>query len=190
MTDGAPGVALAGARLLEARHAASESRRAALPAFELFATERLRSGSDLAFDSEWMGGVRVRVPLFQGGLLAQQRVRRARVREQEMALERAREALGVAVRELSAREEEALASVQVTTARVRHLEETYRIETAAHAEGRLTLSDLLATEARLASGRGALEGARAAVVLARLRRSVLLGTLTPEQALDLTGWTK
>lgn len=182
-----PRIAAAQAQLEAARLESRAAGRALLPSFELFATERLRSGSDFAFDDELLGGLRLRVPLFQPGARAQRQVQQARVVEQQAALEAARNEFEVALGDLLNREVEARARVTATEARVRHLEETYRIERAAYDEGRLTLTDLLATEARLSGGRSALAAAKATTLLLGLQRSVLTGTLTPALALHLTG---
>lgn len=182
-----PRIAAAQAQLEAARLEARAAGRALLPSFELFATERLRSGSDFAFDDELFGGLRLRVPLFQPGARVQRQVQQARLAEQQAALETARNAFEVALGDLLNREAEAHARVAATEARVRHLEETYRIERAAYEEGRLTLTDLLATEARLSGGRSALAATRATLVLLRLQQRVLTGTLTPELALRLSG---
>jgi outer membrane protein TolC len=182
-----PAVAAAEAQLAAAEASAAAAGRALLPEVELYAAERLRSGSPIDVDAEWMAGVRLRIPLFQPKAHARRQVEQARVREQEAALERARDDYAVALREIEAREAERAAQIRATEARVRHLDETLRIETAAYEEGRMTLSDLLTTDARLSAGRSELAAARAGLVLLRLRGAVLTGTLTPERALALSG---
>lgn len=182
-----PRIAAAQAQLEAARLESRAAGRAFLPSFELFATERLRSGSNFAFDDDLSGGLRLRVSLFQPRAHVQRQVQQARVVEQQATLDAARNEFEVALGNLLNREAEARSRVEATEARVRHLEETFRIEQAAYDEGRLILTDLLATEARLSGGRSALAAAKAATLLLGLQRSVLTGTLTPALALHLTG---
>lgn len=181
----APRVTSAAAQLSAAEAEAREATRAFFPSIELFGSEQLRSGSSWDVDSQWMAGVRLEVPLSLFGLSARRDAQRAKVREQEAALTDARQQVRVAFDELTNRIQGSADRAEATEARVEHLDETFRIESAAYAEGRLTLTDLLATEAKLAAGRSELVAAQAEFVLTRLRRSVLTGRLTPERAVQL-----
>ena len=183
-----PRVAAAAAQLSAAESHAREAARSFLPSIEVFGTEQMRTGSAWDVDSQWMAGVRLKIPVAQFGLFARHDAQQAKVREQEAALDDARLQVRVALDELTNQFREAADRVATTAARVKHLDEAHRIESAAYAEGRLTLTDLLTTEAKLAAGRSELAAARAAFVLTRLRRSVLTGRLSPERALQITGY--
>lgn len=187
LEDGSPLIQQAKTRLEAARFAVREADRSLLPAFEVFGAERLRSGDDFAFDDELYGGIRITMPLFQPRQNVRRQVERATLNQRAAELARAEQEVFVASRNLANRAAEALERVAATEARLDHLRETYRIENAAYEEGRLTLSDVLETEARLAAARGELAAASAKSMLIQLERSVLDGTLTQSRALYLTG---
>jgi outer membrane protein len=182
-----PQVAVATAQLRASEAALRESGRAFLPAAELFATERLRSGSEFSFDSDLTGGFRLRIPLFDGSKHVQREVRRAEVAERHASLDIARQEVEMATDDLLRRIDESHRRSDAVSRRQAHLEETYRIDRAAYDEGRLTLTDLLTTESRLAGARVEHIGARAASLLYYLQLEVLAGTLTPERATNLLG---
>ncbi len=186
-SESAPRVRAAEANLSVARARAKAARRSFLPSVELFGIEQIRSGTDWEVDSQWMAGVRVNVPLLQFGLFSRGDAGAARVREQAASVADARRRVRAAYEELTNRIIDETDRVETSAARVERLVEAYRIELAAYREGRLTLTDLLATEAGLSASRSELTAARASLVLARLRRSVLTGDLTSDVALELTG---
>lgn len=186
-TSASPHVVAAEAQLDAARDALRASRRALLPTTEVFATERLRSGSELDFDTDLSGGVRIRIPLFNGPARARRQIRQAEVAERRAELDLARQEVQVAAGDLQRRIVEAHRRAEAAARRQEHLEETFRIDRAAYEEGRLTLTDLLATESRLAATRVEEIGARAAVLLYHLQMDVLKGTLTPRRAAQLIG---
>lgn len=186
LSEQAPHVTSAAAKLSAAESEARSATRALFPSIELFGSEQLRAGSSWDVDSQWRVGVRLEVPLLPFELTARRDAQRARVRQQEAELADARQQIRVAFTELTNRIQEAADRAAATEARVEHLEETFRIESTAYAEGRLTLTDLLTTEAKLAAGRSELAVAQAEHVLARLKRSVLTGQLTLERAVQLT----
>jgi outer membrane protein len=180
-----PLVAVAEAQVDGARAGAREASRSLLPAAEVFAGERLRSGSELDFDSDLSGGIRVRIPLFDGSLHTRRQVRRAEVTEREAALSRATREVRVAIDDLARTIQEARARADALALRGEYLEEAYRADRAAFEEGRLTLSDLLASEERLAAVRVEEVGVRAAGLIHHLQLQVLTGTLTRETAVQL-----
>ena len=184
---GSPLIEQANLRLEAARFAVREADRSLLPAFEVFGAERLRSGADFSFDDELYGGIRVTVPLFQPLRTVRRQVERATLNQREAELASAEREVAAASRNLANRAIEALERVAAMEARIDHLDETYRIEAAAFEEGRLTFSDLLDTEARLAAARSELAAARAESILIQLNRNVLEGSLTQARALYLAG---
>ncbi len=182
----APRIAAARARLSAAEARQAEATRALLPSIEIFGAEQMRSGSNWNVDAQWTAGLRVTIPLTPFGATAQRAAQQAATREREIALADARRTLRVALAELGNQIQDAVDRATTAAAREAQLAETYRIESAAHAEGRLTLTDLLATEAKLAAARSEEAAARAAIAQLRLRRSVLTGRLTIDHALHLT----
>jgi len=182
----APRIAAARARLTAAEAQQTEATRALLPSIEIVGVEQMRSGSDWNVDAQWTVGLRMTVPLTPFGATSQREAQQAATREREIALADARRTLRAALAELGNQIQDAVDRATTAAAREAQLAETYRIESAAHAEGRLTLADLLATEAKLAAARSEGAAARAAIAQLRLRRSVLTGRLTIDHALHLT----
>lgn len=181
----APRVAAARARLSAAEARQAEATRALLPFVEIVGAEQMRSGSDWNVDAQWTAGLRVTVPLTPFGATAQRAAQQAATREREFALADAQRQLRVVLAELDNQIQDAADRATTAAAREAQLAETYRIESAAHAEGRLTLTDLLATEAKLAAARSGGAAARAAIAQLRLRRSALTGRLTIDHAVQL-----
>jgi outer membrane protein TolC len=175
------------ARLAAAEREVREARLALLPEVQLLSRQWLRSAPDVQTDRDWLVGIQVRVPVFRGDALTGIRIREARANERSHELERARLALEQALRDLRSAEVDARDRVQVLDARIGHLEEAFRIDSASHREGRTTLAELLSTEARLAAARAEGIGLRASVLLARLRVAALTGTLSVEGARGLFG---
>ncbi len=180
-----PQVAVAEAQADGARAGAREAGRSLLPAAEVFAGERLRSGSELPFDSDLSGGIRVRIPLFDGSLHTRRQVRRAEVTEREAASSRAAREVRVAIDDLIRTIQEDRARAEALALRGEYMEEVYYADRAAFEEGRLTLSDLLASEERLAAVRVEEVEVRAAGLIHHLQLQVLTGTLTRETAVLL-----
>jgi outer membrane protein TolC len=129
----------------------------------------------------------VRIPLFRGQSISGIRIRDAQVRERTAELAGARASLEAAVRDLLALERDARDRLEVLAARIGHLEEAYRIEVASYREGRTTLADLLATEARLSGARAERIGLMGTLLLAHTRTASLTGELSISMARDLLG---
>ena len=182
--DRAPRVAAAEARLEAATARQAEATRALLPAVELFGTEQIRSGSSWDADAQWSVGLRLTVPLTPFRATAQREAQQAATRAREIALSDARRQLRVALNDLDTQLRDAMDRAATAAARNAQLAETYRIESAAYAEGRLTLTDLLDTEAKLAAARSEQAAARAEVAHIRLRQGVLTGRLTANNAVE------
>lgn len=182
-----PAVEAAEARLEAARREASGARRGLLPEVQLLGQQRLRTAPDLPTDSDWMLGVQLRLPLFQGRALAGVQSREARVREREAELEWARSSLELAREDLALLEQGGRARLEVLDARIRHLEEARGIEEAAYREGRSTLSELLSTESRLSAARVEREGLVGTLVMGRIRSAALEGTLSVQGVRSLLG---
>lgn len=180
-----PRVAAANARLSAAEANGRKATRAFLPSLEVFGTEQMRSGSTWEVDRQWRAGLRLEIPITPFRRSARRDAQQAKIREQEAALTDARRQVRVALDELANQLQDAADRAATAAARVKHLSEAYRIESAAHAEGRLTLTDLLTTEAKLAAARSERATARARLVQTRLQRSVLTGRLTLDRALQL-----
>jgi outer membrane protein TolC len=182
-----PMVVGAESRLQAADHEARQAFRALLPELQVVGRQAFRSAPDLPTDRDWAIGLQLRVPLFRGDALAGVQVREARVRERAAELEAARTSLEAALRDLRALERDARERIGVLDARVGHLEEVHRIDVASYQEGRTTLAELLATEARLAGARAERIGLTGTVLLAHLRTASLTGELSVATARHLLG---
>lgn len=174
-------------RLQAADHEARQARRALLPELQVVGRQAFRSAPDIPTDGDWAIGLQVRVPLFRGDALTGVQVRQSQVRERAAELEGARSALGTALRDLSALERDARERIRVLDARIGHLEEAHRIESASYQEGRTTLAELLSTEARLAGARAERVGLVGRVLSAHLRAASLAGELSVDTARQLLG---
>jgi outer membrane protein len=182
-----PLVDAAEARLRAADHESREARRAVLPELQILGQQRLRSAPDVATDRDWLVGVQIRIPIFQGSALSGIQARDARVRERSAELDGARASVEVALGDLHALERDARHRIGVLDARIGHLEEAHRIELASHREGRATLTEVLSTEARLAGARAERIGLMGTVVLAHVRTAALTGALSVSTPRRLLG---
>jgi len=182
-----PGIEAAEAGLATAHREAREASRALLPQVQLVARQSWRTAPDIASERDWALGLQVQIPLFRGDALASLQIRDARVRERSAELEDARASLERALRDLAAMERDARDRIRVLDARIGHLEEAHRIETASYTEGRTTLGDVLSTEGRLAAARAERITLVGGVLVAHLRTAALTGELSIAEAHRLLG---
>ncbi len=183
----APHVALAEARREAALHALDAARRSRQPRVTAFGEHRVRTGSDFEEDQEWMAGVGLSVPIFQPRLSAESQAREAEAREATRGVEQACLALQAESERLLRLTAQAKEREGVAATRIHHLDELLRAESLMYAEGRLSLSDLLATQYRLESARIERLEAIATYRLLQVRHAVLAGTLTPGRAMTIIG---
>ena len=161
------------------------SYRAFLPRVNLFASEQFRSGSNFEIDDQWMVGLRLNIPIFTGKQIVNNQVKKNEAKSKEIQLEQARQIYRQQLNNLTNAQFETQKRIESSKTRVKYLEETYRIETISHREGRSTLTDLLITESTLNSVRAELIAMRAQLRLLNLNIAVLTGQLTKEMAIKL-----
>ena len=177
------GVQLRRAQLDAAKALRAEASGAFWPEISGFATYILRSGDELDGTGEWVAGLGIALPLFDGG-------RRAAVRSAASAT------VNVAQEQLRAERESQAAVLslavdqwQTSGARRNHLAaaaEAQSVSVSSHERlyeaGRLSLSDFLTQEAELLELRIAERAAVSAVRLAVLDYHAVLDALTPALA--------
>lgn len=182
-----PRLALAEKRYETARHVRDAASRRHRPRLTAFAEHRTRTGADYDPDHEWIVGAAVQVPLFQPRLGAEGQARSAEAAEASMVTQQARRALGVEAARLLESMTLAEERQAVAVTRIAYLEEMVRVETRTYEEGRIALSEVLATRNRLEAARAERLSAVAEGRLLQLRHAVLEGSLTSERAVEITG---
>ncbi len=187
VAEASPRLALAETRHETAQHVREATRRQHRPRLTAFAEHRTRTGADYDPDHEWIVGAAFYVPLFQPRLGAEGQARSAEAAEASLATQQARRALRVEAARLLESMTLAEERQAVANTRIAFLEEMVRVETRTYEEGRIALSEVLATRNRLEAARAERLGAVAEGRLLRLRHAVLEGSLTPERAVKITG---
>lgn len=166
----------------------AKSNRMLLPDFSFFASEQFRAGTAIdPIDDQWIIGIRMRVPLFQGKLFTQRQALKAQVTAGWADLKLTRQRYRQRLNELINAQYTTQRTYSSTQARLKHLVETYRIEKNSYRRGRTTIADLLNTEAKKAVAETEVLRQQAQMRLINLNMAVLTGFLTPELALKLTG---
>ncbi len=129
----------------------------------------------------------MRTTFFQPRLSAERRAREAEAREAGGGVEQARLTLQAESEQLLRLTAQAKEREETAAARIQHLDELVHVESSMYKEGRLSLSDLLATQNRQESARIERLEAIATHRLVQVRHAVLEGSLTPGRAMNIIG---
>lgn len=176
----APQVASARARWRQMEAVREQARGAAWPEVSSFATYSVRSGDDLDGFGEWLAGVQLSLPLFDGGH------RSAAMAAAQAAAHAAREQVRLAQQQQAMAEALAAQQWQSAQARRQHIAAAVTSKArslAAHhemyREGRISMSDLMVQETAHLQLQMRERSLAYEQSLALLRQHAVAGTLTP-----------